>query len=686
MRLLKSAILASIILAPAAVSDDAAKGKFIELEDMFNIEYAAGPQLMPDGKSVVYERRSSDIMTDGTRINLWVAPLDGSAQHPLLSGEKQYRSPRLSPDGTRLAYISNEEGSNQLYVRWLKTGDTARLTNLQDGFGQIAWAPDGKSIAFVMDVEAEKKPLFKGMPAKPEGAKWAGPAKVIEAAEYRGDGQGYFDVAYSHIYVIPADGGTPRQVTSGDYQHGGRLAWTADGKEILFGSLRIKDAEYAGRESELYAVNVETGDIRQLTDRKGPDFRPSISPDGKRVAWMGFDEDTRSNRENKLYVMDLSGGKPQALTDDLDRGINDFEWALDGKSLYVSYDDHGKALVANVDLKGKRSVLTDELGGQSIGRPYTSGEFVAVPGGVVITMERTDRPADLALVGKGGKPKLLTALNEDLLGHKTLGKVEELSFKSSVDGRDIQFWTVTPPDFDPTKKYPLILEIHGGPFAAYGPAFSAELQAFAAKGYVVVYGNPRGSTSYGEDFSNLIDRDYPSKDYNDLMDAVDATIAKGFIDEERLFVTGGSGGGVLSAWIIGHTDRFRAAAVVKPVINWLSFSLTSDGYLHYSKYWLKGTPWDEPMDLWKHSPLAYVGNVKTPTMIMTGEVDYRTPMSETEQYYQALKYRKIDAAMVKIPGASHGIAARPSNLVQKIGHILAWFERYDVKKDDAKKD
>ena len=290
---------------------------------------------------------------------------------------------------------------------------------------------------------------------------------------------------------------------------------------------------------------------------------------------------------------------------------------------------------------------------------------------------RPDRPADVG-TGRGSKsPSRITNLNEDLFGHKTLGKVEEISWKSSFDGLEIQGWLVTPPDFDASKKYPLILEIHGGPFAAYGPQFASEIQLYAAAGYVVLYTNPRGSTSYGYDFANEIHHNYPGQDYDDLMSGVDAVIERGFIDDDALFVTGGSGGGVLSAWIVGKTDRFRAAVVAKPVIDWGSFSLTSDGAPFYSMYWFAKMPWEDPEAYWARSPLSLVGNVTTPTALLTGEQDFRTPIGQSEQYYQALKIRKIDTVLIRVPGATHGIAARPSHLIAKVDNILAWFERYE---------
>ncbi|MCK5576624.1 MAG: S9 family peptidase, partial [Sphingomonadales bacterium] len=224
-------------------------------------------------------------------------------------------------------------------------------------------------------------------------------------------------------------------------------------------------------------------------------------------------------------------------------------------------------------------------------------------------------------------------------------------------------------------------EIHGGPHAAYGPHWSTEVQLFAAKGYVVLFTNPRGSTSYGEEFANLIHHCYPCGDYQDLMDLVDATIDQKSIDKDALFVTGGSGGGVLTSWIVGKTDRFKAAVVAKPVINWTSFVLTADMYPYFTKYWLKGTPWDNPMHYWERSPLSLVGNVTTPTMLLTGEQDYRTPISESEQYYQALKLLGVETAMVRIQNSGHGIAGKPSNLMNKVAYILAWFEKHAKKSD-----
>lgn len=647
----------------------------MQYEDVFNLEVASDLQVAPGGTSVLYVRRSMDIMTDRSRSNIWSVDLDGSNHRPVLSGASQYYSPRVSPDGTRLAYLSNAEGKPQLYVRWLDTGATARVTDLQNSPSSIAWSPDGKHIAFTMLTPGASKSLFN-MPAKPKGAKWAGSAKVIDRMVYRRDGRGYLPRGFSHVYVVPSDGGSPTQISSGEFNHGGRLAWMPDGSGVIVSANREADWENNPAGSELYVVGLG-GSIRALTNRNGPDSNPVVSPNGDMIAYLGYDDSGLSHQHNSLYVMNLDGSNARNLTLQLDRGVSNIQWNADGSGLFYSYDDHGRKQVAYTNLQGNGRILTNNVGGTSLGRPYTSGTYVAMPDGrIVYTVNRIDRPGDLAVVDRIGAITQLTDLNSDALGQRNMGTVERIAASSSVDGRSIEGWLVKPANFDPSKSYPLILEIHGGPHTAYGPGFSAEVQLMASQGYMVLYTNPRGSTSYGSEFANLIHHNYPAQDYDDMMDLVDATISAGSVDEDQLYVTGGSGGGVLTAWIVGKTDRFKAAVVAKPVINWSSFVLTADISAMVTKYWFPDLPWNAPEHYWQRSPLSLVGNVTTPTMLLTGENDHRTPMSETEQYYKALKLEGVPTAMVRIPGASHGIAGRPSNLVQKVGNILAWFEKH----------
>ncbi len=647
-------------------------------KDIFELEYASDPRISPDGQRVVYVRNSMDIMTDQARGNLWAINYDGSEHRALLSGRKSYASPRWSADGKRLAYISAAEGSPQLYARWMDTGQTALLTNLTEAPDAIAWSPDGKWLAFTMRVPARAEPLAKPLD-KPENAKWAPDVKLIDALVYRADGEGFLEAGYSHVFIVSSEGGTPRQLTNGYFNHEGPLAWTPDSKNIVFAANRSKDWEYQPVESDLFKVSIDDAALTQLTKRQGPDFEPVVSPDGRYIAYTGFDDREQGYQLTHLYVMDIDGDNSKAIATGLDRSVQNPRW-VSNNTIYFQYDDRGVAKLASTSLSGEVSPIAENIGGTTLGRPYTSGSFtVANDGAYALTVNSPHQPADVA-TGKQGKAQQLTRLNDDVFGHKKLGKVTELRWSSSHDDRKIQGWVVTPPDFDANRKYPLILEIHGGPFAAYGPNFSAELQRFATEGYVVLYANPRGSTSYGEEFGNLIHHAYPGNDYDDLMSGVDAVIGKGYIDENNLFVTGGSGGGVLSAWIVGKTDRFKAAVVAKPVINMASFVLTSDAVNYFYKYWFTDYPWNEPEEYWNRSPLSLVGNVKTPTLLLTGESDYRTPISESEQFYVALKLRKIDTALLRIPEASHGIASRPSNLIAKVENILAWFEKYRTDK------
>ncbi|GAP73753.1 acylamino-acid-releasing enzyme [Pseudoalteromonas sp. SW0106-04] len=653
----------------------------LALEDVFNLEYANQIDISDDGDTVYFVRNRMDIKSDRKFSNIWQVSTDNKQLQPVTSGVHQDFAPVLSPDGSRLAFISTRDGSAQLYVKWLNTGAVSKISNLTQSPSKPTWTPDGKSLVFSMFVPAKPNSPVS-LPGKPEGAKWADPALFIDEVYYRADGAGYTKAGHNHLFRIAANGGNAVQLTSGDFDHGGSISFSDDGSTLYFSANRHSDHELKPINSEIYALELDTLSIRAITDRDGPDSQPQVSPNGRYLAYTGYD-DKRTNYENtQLYIRDLESGATRSLTPDFDRAVAQIHWADDSRGLYFSYDSEGKTTIGYQPLRGEAKVITDKVGSVSFGRPYSGGDFdVSAEGDIAFTLADTQRPADVALT-KRGEALRLTHLNEDALANKTLGKVEELWVKSSHDELDIQGWIVYPPHFDATKKYPLILEIHGGPVANYGPHFSAEAQLFAAQDNVVLYMNPRGSDSYGKDFAQTIHHNYPSNDYHDLMTGVDALVAKGFIDDTKLYVTGGSGGGVLTSWIVGHTDRFAAAVVAKPVINWFSFVLTADFYPFFADYWFPGKPWEHMQHYMERSPISYVGNVTTPTMLLTGEADYRTPISETEQFYQALQLQGVDTAIVRIPDASHGITKRPSNLMAKVAYILWWFEKHGEKQAD----
>ena len=648
--------------------------RYFKSEDIFNLEYVSEVQVSPNGKYVAYVRRSNDIMSDSSRANVWLASVDGKSHRPLLSSKKSYYSIRWSPDGSRLAYLSNEEGKPQLYVRWMDTGQTALVTNVTSNPSNITWSPDGKHIAFTMSVDAKEKPLDIKMPKKPDGAKWSPSFQYITKARYQADGRGILEPAYTHIFIVPADGGTARQLTSGNYHHNGRLSFSPDSDKIYFSANRSDNWEYEPVEGDIFSVDM-MGNIAQLTNDKGLESSPVVSPDGKHIAYARRDDEKVMYKNSYLYVMKSDGTDAQNLTKDIDNSVSNFHWK-DNKHVYFQQSVRGLAQVDVVSLSGRVKAVANGLGGTTLGRPYVFGTYHAVDDVVAYTKGRTDRPADLYVTTRNERQ--LTALNEDVLGHKQLGEVKEIVYPSSIDGEEIQGWYILPPNYDSSKTYPLILEIHGGPNLAYGPVFTAELQRMAAEGYVVFYDNHRGSTGYGERFALLLQGKYSSEyDFSDHMSGVDALIEKGIADPERLFITGGSAGGIASAYAIGLTNRFKAAVVAKPVINWLSKVLTADSGLYQIPFQFPGKPWDNVEHYWKRSPLSLVGNVTTPTMLITGVEDKRTPMSETEQFYQALKIQKVDSVLVKVPGSPHGIASKPSRMIGKVENILAWFKKYD---------
>ncbi|MEJ8566126.1 S9 family peptidase [Elongatibacter sediminis] len=681
--------LVSVLFPPRTVSSD--ELNLFQPADVFDLAFALDPRIAPDGKRIAYIRHSFDIMTDRKRKTLWLADRAGTKDREIPTEGINPDSPRWSPDGVRLAYISSNNrpakdgkrgGKHLVVVYQLITGESTVVGAFEHLPSALAWSPNGEHLAFLKFVPAKvAHPLVK-MPDKPAGAKWAEPARVIDYLVYRTDGVGLTNPGYTHLFVTPVDPaeGAARQLTSGEFNHDGPPSWSVDSQKIYLSANRRPDWEYDAFDTEIHEVAIASGEVKALTDRAGPDNHPVVSPDGLKIAYTGFDDRHRSYQKTELYVMNTDGSGRQLITGEFDYDVHDPVWRSDNRGLYFQYSAQGVTRIAFTNLVGEVSELVRNVGGTVLDRPYASGSYsVSRQGDIAFTLTGTHRPADVAVAGRDLEtPRQLTRFNDDLLKPKSLGTVEEIRFESSLDQRSIQGWVAKPPGFRSTRKYPLILEIHGGPDANYGDRFSAQNELFTAAGYMVLFVNPRGSTSYGTEFASLTDRTYPRDEFFDLMSGVDALVSQGNVDEQNLFITGGSAGGVLTSWVIGNTDRFRAAAVVNPAMNWSSYALTTDRYDVFSKYFFPGFPWEYPEHYWKRSPLSLAGNVSTPTLLITGEKDTRTPISETEQFYQALKLRRLETMMVRIPGAGHNLAVRPSNLIAKVSHIIAWFEKFQT--------
>jgi dipeptidyl aminopeptidase/acylaminoacyl peptidase len=669
----------SLVFSPALRAQEASNR--LTAMDEFQLQTATDPQISPDGKKIVYVRRFADPMTDKRYANLWTINTDGTDHRPLTTGNRSDVSPRWSPDGARIAYLSDADGKQQLYIRWMDTGQTARITNLDQAPDAIAWSPDGKMLSF-SSLVLGKGPHLADLPSPPSGAKWADPPTAYDRLVYRFNGTGYLKPGYMQVFVVNSEGGAPRQVTNGNFPNGGnefgpsRASWTPDGKYLIVSVNRHPESDHAYFDDEVYEFSVADGTLRALTNRKGPDNSPAVSPNGKFIAYTGYDDRYQGHQTTKLYLMNRDGAGSHSLSDKLDRDIQDPQWAPESTGVYFRYDDQGDSKIGFCLTDGTCKKIADHLA-STLGAGGSGTFSLSHTSMMALTYGRPDNPGDIAILNNGAM-KVLTAINEELFAQKKPGHVEEITYQSSKDNRKIQGWIVHPPDFDPTKKYPLVLEIHGGPFSDYGDRFDFEKQVLASRGYVVLYTNPRGSTSYGEEFANLIHHAYPGDDFSDLNSGVDAVIAKGYIDTNNLFVTGGSGGGVLTCWTIEHTDRFRAAAALYPVINWYSFALTSD-IPFITKYWFPGLPWDNTDNYMQRSLTNLVSKVKTPTLVMTGEADYRTPISEAEQFYEALKLLNIDTVLVRVPEEPHGIGRRPSHHVAKMLYIAGWFEQHKSK-------
>lgn len=666
--------------AAANTSNNAATSELkpLQAEDIFRLAGANDVQISADGKRIVYVRQQNNIMTDRTESSLWLLDLATGAHYPLFADKFNYSQPRWAPDNNRIAFVSDRDGSSQIQVHWLNEQKTAAISQLQVRPSQLSWSPDGQQLAFLAEVAAPATDFAKSVyqPRKPANANWSASPIVVERTYYQADGRGVMRSAYAQVFVVPASGGVEQQLTSGPYQHSGPLAWTADSKALIFPANRQADWELQSRQADLYQVDVQSQQLSQLTRLDGEEAEPSLSPDGKTLAFTYTRPDAVSYVNSKLKLLDLRSGEIRMLAAELDRSVESPSW-VNNSTLTFQYTDRGQTKVAQISTRDQMTDLVADLGGTSWGRPYLSGMYsVAANGTVAYTQGSSQRPAEVA-VFSNGRSRTLTDLNGGLLSQRKLGQVQELRYTSATGNEEIQAWYITPPDFDPSKKYPLILEIHGGPHLAYGPQFAAELQRYAAAGYVVLYNNYRGSTSYGERFAMLLHYNYASEhDFQDHMSGVDAMLAKGFIDENNLFIAGGSAGGIGTLYAVGLTNRFNAAAATNPVVNWTSKVLSADSYVGQIRNQFPGMPWDQQAHYWQRSPLSLVANVSTPVLLFTGEQDRRTPMADTEQYYQALRLRQIDSVMVRVPDASHGVTNRPSWMIAKIEHALAWFKRY----------
>jgi len=670
MRIAMRRVLVLVSVFAATLTLSAQAPRLLDKDTFMEMEAVANPAISPDGSRIVFAREWIDQMKDQRRSNLWVARTDGSRVRELTTGAWRDSAPVWSPDGTRIAFLSDRDGTTQLQVIYADTGEIAQLTHVQRAPAGLRWSPDGRRIAFTSTIPDEDPILKVELPKRPRGAEWAKGATIVDRLSWQRDGVGPVEKGFTHVFVVDATvGGTPRQVTTGKYNHADP-EWSADGKTLYVSGTRKPDAEYLRNDSEIYAVDVAGGSIKALTERKGPDANPTVSPDGRWIAYTGYDDKNETSTLSNLYLMDRDGGAKRLWQSRLTESPANLAWAHDGSGVYFTAGTKGSTSLYFAPLQGELRTLTE-------GVQELSGVSISDTGQVAAIRSTPTRPGYLVTFPLAAAPnaaawKPLVDVNEDVLTGVTLSDAEELWYPSK-DGLKVQGWLIKPANFQPSRKYPLVLFIHGGPWSMYNVGFSWSFQNFAANGYAVLFVNPRGSTGYGQDFVNGIQFSYPGKDFDDLMAGVDTVLAKGFIDPNNLFVCGGSGGGLLTAWIVGHTNRFAAAVAMRPVIDWVSFVGVTDGaswYRQFEKY-----PWEDPSDHVARSPLTYIASVTTPTMVMTGEADLRTPIGQSEEFYRALKLLKKDTLLVRMPDEFHGWRRPSHQLLQQL-YLMAWFDKH----------
>lgn len=671
-------VAAGMAMAGAALlAQETRSATLLTTEHWLDWERVNDAQISPDGLRIVYTRQTVNQLEDKWESSLWILNADGSQHRFLVKGS----SARWSPDGKRLMYLADgEPKGSQIFVRWVDTdGPATQITRVVETPRNAKWSPDGKSVAFSMFV-AESEKWTISMPSEPKGAKWTPAPRVVGTLHYRQDQVGYLEDGFTHLFVVPSDGGTPRALTAGKWsvgagelRGGASIDWTPDSQSIVFEGNRSPDADMQHETSQLYVADLATGTIRELVAKQGSWGRPSVSPDGRTVAFSGHAPTGRSHTVSDLYVIPIGGSGSsdgmRKISGDYDRDPINLRWAPDGTGLYFDADDRGARNVQFASIAGGVKPVTS--GRHMLSFDSISKDLVAA--GISADL---DHPQDVVTFSlkRPGQVTKLTDVNGDVLQGKQLANIDEVTYTSTGSAK-VMGWIVKPPSFDASKKYPLILEIHGGPFGNYNVGFNYMFQNFAANGFVVLVTNPRGSTGYGSDFINGIDHNYPGPDYDDLMAGVDTVVGKGYIDTARMYVSGCSGGGVLSSWVIGHTDRFAAAAVRCPVIDWLSMAGHTDIPL-FTYSFFKKPFWEDPSDWLSHSSLMSVGKVTTPTLLMTGVLDRRTPMPQTEEYYSALKVKGVPVKLLQFNEEYHGTGSKPSNYIRTQLYMMSWFNKY----------
>ena len=710
MKSLRAAVLAALLLSIFSLPALAQK-RLITEKDLFQFTWIADPQISPDGSQVAFVRVVVNDKKDNYDTAIWTVSTRDGEMRSLTHGPRD-SSPRWSPDGKQLAFtrVVEKDGKPQpgeIYVLPLAGGEAWQLTKQPHGASQPQWSPDGKWIAFSSSANPEDlaKAAKEAEDAKkkdnsaeakkdtPKRDEHDSDVKVITRAVYRMNGQGYLDFKHpSHLWVIavpsnPADNPQPKQLTRGAYDEFGAM-WSRDGSKLYYLSNPVPEPYYELPQDTLFSVDVAGGEPVKIFTYKGNMGAASISRDGSKIAFRGTpSEPVHSYTKPDLFVADLTAGAtPTNLTSGYDY---DFMSGVGGDNAAprgggresVLWSEDGKALIAVTAHDGRANLESLDIATKKV-TPLTMGDhavmdFEASEDGkhMVTLMSHPTNICDLFLWESPGHMRRLTNINEKLFSQLNLTEPEEIWY-TSFDGKKIQAWVQKPPDFDASKKYPLILDIHGGPHSAYGWVFDHEFQWMAAKGYVVLYPNPRGSTSYGQDFGNIIQYHYPGDDFKDLMAGVDELIKRGYVDPQRLGVTGGSGGGLLTNWVVGHTDRFKAAVAQRDISDWSGFWYDADFTL-FQQTWFRGAPWQEQKDFEARSPITYIDKIKTPMMFILGEADYRTPPATGgEQLFRALKYLHREAVMVRFPGESHELSrsGQPWHRIERLEHIVNWMD------------